>query len=41
MGRPSLLLGRTEKRDGKLAAVHVAGNAVQVMHGFLSVPSGC
>jgi trans-2,3-dihydro-3-hydroxyanthranilate isomerase len=40
MGRPSLLLGRTVKRDGKLASVHVAGNAVQVMHGFLSVPAG-
>ena len=38
MGRPSLLLGRTEKRAGKVAAVHVAGNAVQVMHGFLNVP---
>lgn len=40
MGRPSLLLGRTEKREGKVAAVYVAGNAVQVMHGFLNVPSG-
>jgi trans-2,3-dihydro-3-hydroxyanthranilate isomerase len=40
MGRASLLLGRTEKREGVLAAVHVAGNAVQVMHGFLSIPSG-
>jgi trans-2,3-dihydro-3-hydroxyanthranilate isomerase len=38
MGRPSLLLGRTEKRDGVLAAVHVAGNAVQVMSGFIDLP---
>lgn len=40
MGRPSLLLGRTEKRDGRVTAVHLAGNAVQVMHGFLHVPEG-
>jgi trans-2,3-dihydro-3-hydroxyanthranilate isomerase len=39
MGRPSLLLGRTEKRDGRVTAVHVAGNAVQVMHGYLHLPS--
>ena len=38
MGRPSLLLGRTEKRDGIVTAVHVAGHAVQVMHGLLHVP---
>jgi trans-2,3-dihydro-3-hydroxyanthranilate isomerase len=35
MGRPSLLLGRTQKRDGSVTAVHVAGYAVTVMHGFL------
>jgi trans-2,3-dihydro-3-hydroxyanthranilate isomerase len=35
MGRPSLLLGRTQKRDGSVTAVHVAGHAVTVMHGFL------
>lgn len=39
MGRPSLLLGRTEKRGGEVTAVHIAGSAVQVMHGFLSVSS--
>lgn len=38
MGRPSLLLGRTEKRGGSVAAVHVAGHAVPVMHGLLHVP---
>ncbi len=35
MGRPSRILGRTEKRGGLLQAVHVAGNAVQVMSGLL------
>lgn len=35
MGRPSLLLGRTCKRDGSVTAVQVAGRAVTVMHGFL------
>jgi len=38
MGRPSLLLGRTEKRDGLVTAVHIAGHAVPVMHGVLHVP---
>lgn len=33
MGRPSLILGRTEKRDGAVIAVHVAGQAVIVMSG--------
>jgi trans-2,3-dihydro-3-hydroxyanthranilate isomerase len=37
MGRPSLLLGRTQKRDGLVTAVHVAGHAVTVMHGFLRI----
>ena len=36
MGRPSQILGRTEKRGGLVEAVHVAGNAVQVMCGLLS-----
>jgi trans-2,3-dihydro-3-hydroxyanthranilate isomerase len=35
MGRPSLLLGRTEKRAGIVAAVYIAGHAVPVMHGSL------
>jgi trans-2,3-dihydro-3-hydroxyanthranilate isomerase len=38
MGRPSLLLGRTEKHGGVVTAVHVAGHAVLVMHGLLHVP---
>ena len=33
MGRPSLMGGCTEKRGGVVKAVHIAGNAVQVMHG--------
>ena len=37
MGRPSVLLGRTQKRDGKVAAVHVAGHAVPVMQGSLHI----
>jgi trans-2,3-dihydro-3-hydroxyanthranilate isomerase len=37
MGRPSLLLGRTRKRDGSVTAVHVGGRAVTVMHGFLQI----
>ena len=36
MGRPSLLLGRTEKRAGQVIAVHVAGNAVTMMRGVLT-----
>jgi predicted PhzF superfamily epimerase YddE/YHI9 len=35
MGRSSLLLGRTEKRDGIVTAVHVAGHAVPIMRGLL------
>ena len=37
MGRPSLILGRTEKRDGMVTAVHVAGQAVMVMNGTLGL----
>lgn len=40
MGRPSLLLGRTEKRGGVVTAVHVAGHAVAVMRGSIDVPPG-
>lgn len=39
MGRPSVLLGRTEKRDGMVTAVHIAGFAVQVMRGFIDFPA--
>lgn len=35
MGRPSLILGRTEKRAGVVIAVHIAGHAVPVMSGVL------
>jgi trans-2,3-dihydro-3-hydroxyanthranilate isomerase len=38
MGRPSLLLGRTEKRGGIVAAVHIAGHAVPVMYGSFDIP---
>lgn len=38
MGRPSLLLGRTAKCDGRVTAVHVGGHVVSVMHGSLDVP---
>lgn len=38
MGRPSLLLGRTSKRDGAVVSVHIAGHAVPVMQGTLQVP---
>ena len=38
MGRPSLILGRTRKRDGRVSAVHIAGRAVTVMSGSLSCP---
>ncbi|MBS0387346.1 MAG: PhzF family phenazine biosynthesis protein [Proteobacteria bacterium] len=37
MGRPSLILGRTEKRGGVVTAVHVAGHAVRVMQGTLEL----
>jgi trans-2,3-dihydro-3-hydroxyanthranilate isomerase len=40
MGRPSLLLGRTEKHGGVVTAVHVAGHAVLVMNGLLHVAGG-
>jgi trans-2,3-dihydro-3-hydroxyanthranilate isomerase len=39
MGRPSLMLGRTEKRDGIVTAVHIAGHVVQVMSGFIDLPA--
>jgi len=38
MGRPSLLLGRTEKRQGRVTAVHIAGHAVRIMEGTLQRP---
>ena len=37
MGRPSLLKGRTEKRDGAITAVHIGGFAVQVMSGVFDL----
>jgi trans-2,3-dihydro-3-hydroxyanthranilate isomerase len=37
MGRPSLLLGRTEKRGGIVGAVHIGGHAVPVMRGTLDL----
>lgn len=37
MGRPSLILGRTEKREGNVTAVHIAGHAVHVMHGMTRI----
>lgn len=37
MGRPSLILGRTCKREGVVTAVHVGGHAVAVMHGSLGI----
>src|ERR1700733_1161030 len=37
MGRPSLLKGRTEKRDGTVTAVHISGFAVQVMSGVIDL----
>ncbi len=39
MGRPSLIFGQTEKRDGTVTAVHIAGHAVQVMSGFIDLPA--
>jgi trans-2,3-dihydro-3-hydroxyanthranilate isomerase len=38
MGRPSLLKGRTEKRNGTVTAVHIGGRAVQVMCGVFNLP---
>ena len=37
MGRPSLLLGRTEKRGGVVGAVRIGGHAVPVMRGTLEL----
>jgi trans-2,3-dihydro-3-hydroxyanthranilate isomerase len=39
MGRPSELIGRTEKRDGAVTAVHIGGFAVQVMSGLFDSPN--
>jgi trans-2,3-dihydro-3-hydroxyanthranilate isomerase len=33
MGRPSLLLTRAVKRDGKLVSAHVGGGCVEIMQG--------
>ncbi|HWW20587.1 MAG TPA: PhzF family phenazine biosynthesis protein [Steroidobacteraceae bacterium] len=38
MGRPSLICGRTEKRSGNVAGVHISGGAVPVMQGQLQLP---
>lgn len=35
MGRPSLILGRTETRDRKVTAVHIVGRVVPMMQGEL------
>lgn len=40
MGRPSLIVGRTEKRAGVVTSVCVAGHAVLVMHGVLRTSAG-
>lgn len=40
MGRPSLILGRTEKRAGAVTTVRVAGHAVPVMRGTLPTSAG-
>jgi trans-2,3-dihydro-3-hydroxyanthranilate isomerase len=37
MGRPSLLLGHTEKRGGQVTEVRVAGHAMPVMQGVLQI----
>jgi trans-2,3-dihydro-3-hydroxyanthranilate isomerase len=37
MGRPSLILGRTAKRDGVVTAVHLSGETVAVMRGSLDI----
>jgi trans-2,3-dihydro-3-hydroxyanthranilate isomerase len=37
MGRPSLLKGRTQKRDGTVTAVHIGGFAVQIMSGMFDL----
>lgn len=39
MGRPSLLLGRTEKRAGVVTGVYVGGHAVPIMSGVLMDPT--
>jgi trans-2,3-dihydro-3-hydroxyanthranilate isomerase len=38
MGRPSLISGRTEKRNGAVTAVHIGGFVVQVMSGLFDMP---
>ncbi len=38
MGRPSLLQGRTERRQGRVSAVHIGGRVVTVMRGEIQLP---
>ena len=40
MGRPSLIVGRTEKRAGVVTAVRIAGHVVLVMQGVLRTSAG-
>lgn len=37
MGRPSLMYIEAEKKNGKIAAVRVGGNAVMMMEGFFTI----
>jgi len=37
MGRPSILSGRTEKRDGKISGVWIGGNSVLVSSGVIEI----
>ena len=38
MGRPSLILGRTQKASGEITAVHIAGHCVHMMQGAIHIP---
>jgi trans-2,3-dihydro-3-hydroxyanthranilate isomerase len=38
MGRPSLLLGRTQREHGQVTAVHIGGQAVPIMRGTIDIP---
>jgi len=37
IGRPSILIGRTQKRDGKISGVWIGGNSVLISRGFIEI----
>lgn len=40
MGQPSRLIGETERRQGRIVAARVSGQAAPVSEGMITVPDG-